>query len=66
VPEENSIYEYFGLVGPQFEGRIKPVVADGYWAYIPPPSPGEHILEFDSAAASTGFELHVTYLLTIQ
>ena len=66
VPEENSIYEYFGLVGPQFEGRIEPVVADGYWAYIPPPSPGEHILEFDSAAASTGFELHVTYLLTIQ
>jgi hypothetical protein len=37
VPEENSLYDYFGFLGLQFEGRIKPVVSDGYWAYIPPP-----------------------------
>ena len=40
VPAENSIYDFFGAVGPQFEGRIKPAVSDGYSAYIPPPLPG--------------------------
>jgi hypothetical protein len=64
VPDENSIYDYFGLVGPQFEGRIKPAVADGYWAYIPPPSPGKHVLKFHSAD-NTGFSLNVTYNLTV-
>jgi hypothetical protein len=64
VPDENSIYDKFGLVGPQFEGTIKPVAADGYWAYLPPPSPGEHKLEFESASSS-GFSLKVTYNLTV-
>jgi hypothetical protein len=63
VPDEDSIYDYFGLFGPQFEGRIKPAVADGYWAYIPPLAPGEYELKFQSAA--TGFSLDVTYDLTI-
>jgi hypothetical protein len=56
---------YFGLVGPQFEGRIKPAVADGYWAYIPPLPPGEYLLEF-GGATSLGFSLNVTYFLTIE
>jgi len=64
VPDENSIYAFFGLTGPQFEGRVKPAVADGYWAYIPPPSPGQHELKFESAN-DTGFSLHVTYHLTV-
>jgi hypothetical protein len=65
MPDQNSIYAYFGLTGPQFQGRIKPAVADGYWAYIPPPPPGPHTLEFNSAN-SDGFSLHVTYHLTVQ
>ena len=64
LPEANSIYDYFGLSGPQFEGRVKPAAADGYWAYIPPPSPGEHLLTFQSEN-SLGFSLDVTYILTI-
>lgn len=64
VPDENSIYAFFGLTGPQFEGRIKPAVADGYWAYVPPPSPGQHELKFESAS-SAGFSLNVTYHLTV-
>ena len=64
VPDENSIYDFFGLAGPQFEGRIKPAVADGYWAYIPPPTPGTHTLEIHSAS-SAGFSLNVTYHLTV-
>jgi hypothetical protein len=63
VPEE-SIYKYFGLEGSQFEGRIKPAVADGYWAYIPPPSPGSHVLVI-TGANSTPFSLKVTYNLAV-
>ena len=65
VPDENSLYDYFGLVGPQFEGTIKPAVADGYWAYIPPLPPGAHVVEF-GAADTSGFSLNVTYLLTVE
>lgn len=65
VPDENSIYDYFGLVGPQFEGRIKPAVADGYWVYVPPLAPGAYTLKFGGVLAG-GFSLNVTYSLTIE
>ena len=65
VPEENSLYDYFRLFGPQFEGTIGPAVADGYWAVIPPLAPGEYTLEIESAAQG-GFMLDVTYILTIE
>jgi len=63
VPDQNSIYDYFGLSGPQFEGRIKPAVADGYWAILSPPTPGQHELNF-TAESTAGFSLNVTYHLT--
>ena len=65
LPDENSIYEYLGAVGPQFEGTIDPAVGDGYWSYIPPPAPGQYTLRFTSANSS-GFELDVTYCLTVE
>jgi len=37
VSDENSYYDYFGLFDPQYEGCIELVVADGYWAVLPPP-----------------------------
>ena len=63
LPDENSLYDYFGLVGPQFEGRIKPAVSDGYWVYVPPLQPGTYLLQFDSASPS--LSINVTYHLTI-
>jgi hypothetical protein len=66
LPDQNSIYEYFGSFGPQFQGRVQPVVADGYWAYIAPPPPGQHVLNFGGAlTANGGLSLNVTYFLTI-
>lgn len=64
VPDEDSIYEYFGATGPQFTGCIKPAVADGYWAILPPPTPGLHVLNFTAASSLTPFSLDVTYQLT--
>ena len=66
LPDEDSIYAYFGLFGPQFEGTIMPVVADGYWVRLPPLPAGEYLLEFGGANSSTGFSLNVTYRLTIE
>lgn len=68
VPDENSIYDYFGLQGAQFEGTIKPAVADGYWAYLPPPLPGDYVLTFHSEGPDgpNKFILDVTYNLTVE
>ena len=65
LPDENSIYDYFGEVGPQFEGRIKPAVADGYWVYVPPLQAGHYLLEF-GGANSSGLTINATYHLTIE
>jgi len=65
LPSENSLYEYFGLVGPQFEGRVNPSVADGYWVFIPPLPAGDYTLAF-AGANSSGFNVNVTYYLTIE
>ena len=62
VPDENSIYDYFGLVGPQFEGTITPAVSDGYWAVIPRLSPGTHVVEFGGTNASGS--ISAIYFLT--
>lgn len=66
LPDENSIYDYFGLIGPQFEGRIKPAVSDGYWVYVPPLPAGSYLLQFGGAIPATGFSIDITYNLTIQ
>lgn len=65
LPRKNTIYDYFKQFGPQFEGTVKPAVSDGFWASIPPPAPGSHVLRF-KAANSDGFSLDVTYNLTVK
>ena len=65
MPDENSVYDYFGLEGPQFQGRIKPAVSDGYWVYIPPLPPGDYLLEF-GGAIPPAFSINITYNLTIE
>jgi hypothetical protein len=60
-PDEDSLYDYFGLVGEQFEGTINPTVADGYWCYVAPLEPGEYVLHFGDG----GFQDN-TYYLTVE
>ena len=62
---EQHLDHYFGLVGPQFEGRIKPAVADGYLAYVPSPRRGLNTLTFHAAAQALRFSLLLTYRLTV-
>jgi hypothetical protein len=65
LPDENSLYTYFGEFGPQFEGTVKPAVSDGYWAFTPPLPRGQHVVAF-GAASTSGFTLNVTYFLTVE
>lgn len=46
-------------------GNTDPIVSDGYWLLIKPPTPGIHVIHV-SATTSTGFSLDVTYNLTVQ
>jgi hypothetical protein len=61
-PDEDSLYDYFGLVGEQFEGTIQPTVADGYWCSVGPLEPGEYVLYFGTG---DGFQDN-TYYLTVE
>jgi hypothetical protein len=65
LPAQHSVYAYFGLVGPQFEGTIAPVCSDGWWAYVPALSAGAHTIHFHGET-SGGFELDVVDHLTVQ
>jgi hypothetical protein len=64
VPAKDSFYAFNGQTGPQFEGTIRPAVSDGYWSYIPPPTPGSHVLKFKGVL--TGLTVEVTYNLTVR
>jgi hypothetical protein len=46
-------------------GNTDPIVSDGYWLLLAPPTPGLHTIKF-KAATSSGFALDVTYNLTIE
>jgi len=61
LPEENSIYDYFGMFGPQFEGTVRPAVSDGLWVAIDPLPKGEYLLEFGSDGP-----IKLVYHLTIE
>ena len=49
---------------PSSKAGSKPAVADGYRAYLAPPSPGPHTLTFH-AKNTQGFNITVVYHLTI-
>jgi hypothetical protein len=61
LPADN-LFVYFGfavLPGPH------ECVADGYWALLPPLSVGKHTIRFAGGLASSGFELDVTFNVTV-
>jgi hypothetical protein len=57
IPADNP----FGLdPAVQYDG-----VSDGYWLFLAPLPPGEHVIRFTASAPDFGFALDVTYNLTI-
>jgi len=56
-----------GLVSPgqlSVPGNTDPIVSDGYWLLINPPTPGSHTIKIK--ASTNNFSLDVTYNLTVQ
>jgi hypothetical protein len=41
-------------------------VADGFWALLPPLSVGSHVIHFSGHITEAGFELDVTYNITVK
>jgi hypothetical protein len=60
LPDQNSLYVFFGLPVPILAGTVKPVVADGYWAFIPPLPSGFYVLEFGSLPSNQDNTYHLT------
>jgi hypothetical protein len=57
-----------GLIPPgqlSVPGNTDPIVSDGYWLLLDPPSAGVHTISV-KAATTGGFALEVTYHLTVQ
>jgi hypothetical protein len=50
-----------GLDGPR-----EPSVADGYWVMLAPLKKGEHTVVIHGGSTTFGFEVEVTYLLTVE
>jgi hypothetical protein len=61
LPADN-LFVYFGI--PVLPGPHE-CVADGYWALLPPLSVGKHTIRFAGGLASSGFELDVTFNVTV-
>jgi hypothetical protein len=65
LPDEDNYYQQ--VRGVDVSGRIKPSVADGYWFYIPPlpPRAEPYTLKFGGSIPDLGFELEITYMITV-
>ncbi|WP_157270031.1 hypothetical protein [Azohydromonas aeria] len=46
-------------------GVYAPSVDDGYYVKLPPLAPGQHVLQFTAANPGAGFNLNVSYVLTV-
>jgi hypothetical protein len=50
---------------PEGSTFVTGAASDGYWLMLEPLSPGTHTIEFGGTAKNTGFQLNVTYTITV-
>jgi hypothetical protein len=60
LPNVGNIFQFFGL---DITGTFT-AVSDGYWLFLPPLSPGTHVLKF--GGTSEGATVDVTDTITVQ
>jgi hypothetical protein len=71
VPATDNMLEHFGgdVPGPDWPyvppTFIFPAASDGYWLMLNPLSPGTHTINFGGTAKNTGFQLNITYTITV-
>lgn len=68
VPAADNMLQYFGANVPGSDWpttMIFPAASDGYWLMLEPLSPGTHIINFGGTAKNTGFQIDVTYTVTV-
>lgn len=63
LPLEDSLLEFF--YGEPISGEVYPTITEGYWVFLSPLEPGEHVLEFGGCISAFEFCTDVTYNITV-
>jgi hypothetical protein len=69
VPATDNILQY--LYGVNVPGSdwpttmIFPAASDGYWLMLEPLNPGNHTINFGGTGKNTGFQIDITYTITV-
>ncbi len=71
VPATDNMLQFFGedVPGkgwlPEGSTFVTGAASDGYWLMLEPLSPGTHTIEFGGTAKNTGFQIDITYTITV-
>lgn len=68
VPADDNMLQYFGANVPGTDWPstfIFPAASDGYWLMLEPLSPGSHTINFGGTGKNTGFQIDITYTITV-
>ena len=63
LPEDN-VLQMVGCAD-AVAGTYSPAISDGFWAMIPPLTPGTHTIHFGGTFSTSGFTLDIIYNLTV-
>ena len=68
VPAQDNMLQYFGADVPGNDWPttfVFPAASDGYWLMLEPLPPGFHTINFGGTAKNTGFQIDITYTITV-
>ena len=68
VPAQDNMLQYFGADVPGNDWPttfVFPAASDGYWLMLEPLPPGSHTINFGGTAKNTGFQIDITYTITV-
>ncbi len=73
VPATDNLLQLFGGFVPRPDGvfidwpspYVTGAASDGYWLMLKPLPPGTHTISFGGTAKNTGFQINITYTITV-
>lgn len=68
VPATDNMLQYFGANVPGSDWPttfIFPAASDGYYLMLEPLTPGSHTINFGGTSATPGFQIDITYTITV-
>ena len=68
APPTDNMVQYFGANMPGSDWPttyVFPAASDGYWLMVAPLPRGQHVINFGGTVKNTGFEIDITYHITV-